>query len=58
MKLKNILFVLSAGIGLALPAAMATAGGSCQRCEEAFDACMDSGHSFVQCDRMLSCTLC
>jgi hypothetical protein len=57
MKLKNILFVLSAGIGLALPAAMATAGGSCQRCEEAFDAC-EVNNSHDVCLQILNCRLC
>ena len=58
MKLKNVLFVLSAGIGLALPMTSVMAGGSCQRCEEAMYECRHiQGNSADYCESAIGCNL-
>jgi len=59
MKLKNILFTLSVGLGLTLPLTSAIAGGSCQRCEEALYECRHiQGNSADYCESVINCTLC
>lgn len=62
MKLKNILFILGAGIGLTIPLTSALAGGSCQRCEEALYECRHvQGNSADYCEDVLmnmGCRLC
>ena len=52
MKLKQKIFALGAGIGLSLPAlsALAGGGGSCFRCEQAWQHCqLVLGYTYQQC---------